>query len=142
MKTELIKYALIIAGVSQIIIAILYPFIRHKVLFWFEDLKNLKPLNQAIAKTYGYYIQAINFSMGLLSITLYGELIKPTPLSIAIIGFIALYWIGRISFQIKSYSFEEISAKKNYTLGIWALNLLIVSLASIYLFLFIHLITL
>jgi len=140
MKTELLKWCIVLAGIGQMFTAIIYPFVRYRVLDWFTDLKNLKPLNEAIAKTYGYYIQGINFSFGLMSVLLVNELLVVSKLSMAIVGFIALYWIGRISFQLKGYSFDEISEKKNFKTGIWGMNLLIVFFTLTYLSLFIHLV--
>jgi len=140
MKTELLTWCIVLAGIGQMFTAIIYPFVRYRVLDWFTDLKNLKPLNEAIAKTYGYYIQGINFSFGLLSVLLVNELLVASKLSMAVVGFITVYWIGRISFQLKGYSFDEISKKKNFKTGIWGMNLLIVFFALTYLSLFIHLV--
>jgi hypothetical protein len=140
MKTELLTWCIILAGIGQMFTAIIYPFVRYRVLDWFTDLKNLKPLNEAIAKTYGYYIQGINFSFGLMSVLLVNELLVATKLSLAVVGFITVYWIGRISFQLKGYSFDEISEKQHFKTGIWGMNLLIVFFALTYLGLFIHLV--
>lgn len=140
MKEEGLKFILILAGIGQIFTALVYPLVRYKVLLWFEDLKNLNPLNEAIAKTYGYYIQGINFSMGLLSITLYKSLLTPSALSIAIVLFMAIYWIGRISFQLKDYSFDGLSKNKNFKKGICGMNILITFLAITYTLISIHLI--
>ncbi|MEM7085590.1 MAG: hypothetical protein AAF489_05375 [Bacteroidota bacterium] len=139
MEIEILTGCIILAGIGQIVTAIIYPFVRYRVLDWFADLQNLNPLNEVIAKTYGYYIQGINFSFGLMSILLIDELLIKSKLSMAVVGFMAVYWMGRISFQLKSYSFDEISTKKNYKIGIWSMNTLIVFFALTYLSLFIHL---
>tara|TARA_R110002072_G_scaffold163357_2_gene315964 strand:+ start:48301 stop:48735 length:435 start_codon:yes stop_codon:yes gene_type:complete len=128
----------ILAGLGQMLTAIVYPYMRHNILYWFEDLKNLSPLNEAIAKTYGFYIQAINFSFGLLTILLAQELLIPGKLSAAITGFISIYWIGRITFQLQSYSFKMLENMKYYKLGIWSMNLLITYFALIYTLIFIN----
>ncbi|MBX2829080.1 MAG: hypothetical protein KTR22_13020 [Flavobacteriaceae bacterium] len=138
MKTEILKWLLITAGLGQITTAIIYPFVRYNVLNWFTDLKNLSPLNEAIAKTYGYYIQGINFFFGILSLFLFTDLIEHSNLSTVLTGFIAVYWIGRISFQLKNYSFDEISSRKHYTKGIWMMNGLISFFAFTYSLIFIH----
>ncbi len=138
MKIELLKIAIILAGVGQILTAIIYPFVRYRVLHWFDDLKNLSPLNHAIAKTYGYYIQGINFSFGLLSVFLVKDLLVTNNLTTALAGFLAIYWIGRISFQLKDYSFRELKNQKNYRAGIWSMNLLITFFAISYMALFVN----
>lgn len=140
MKNNTLTFLIILAGCGQIFTAIVYPLVRYKVLDWFEDLNNLNPLNQAIAKTYGYYIQGINFAMGLLSITLYNELLIPSLLTISLVGFMALYWIGRISFQLKDYNFNALKQRKYFTTGIWGMNLLIAFFALTYSLVFIQLI--
>lgn len=140
MKISLLKILIIVAGVCQIFTALVYPLVRYRVLHWFEDLKNLTPLNQAIAKTYGFYIQGINLAMGLLSVFLVQELLTPSKLTIAITTFMAVYWIGRISFQLKDYNFSDLKLKRHYSKGIWAMNILIFYLAIIYTVAFIQLI--
>jgi len=45
--------------------AIIYPYIRHVVFDWYNDIKKLKPLNQEIAKTYGRYIQGLKYGLAL-----------------------------------------------------------------------------
>ena len=59
------NWLIIAGGIGQIFTAAIYPYIRHRVFDWYNDIKKLKPLNQEIAKTYGRYIQGLNFSFGL-----------------------------------------------------------------------------
>ena len=59
------NWLIITSGIGQIFTAMIYPYIRHQVFDWYNDVKQLKPLNQEIAKTYGRYIQGLNFSFGL-----------------------------------------------------------------------------
>ncbi|RDK84268.1 hypothetical protein [Marinirhabdus gelatinilytica] len=139
MKQNFLHILLLLAGIGQIFTAVVYPLVRYKVLLWFTDLKKLTPLNEAIAKIYGYYIQGINFCMGLLSVMLPSELLRPTSLSIAVVGFMAMYWIGRISFQLKDYSFKELSKNKHFKKGVWGMNLLISFFALTYSILFLNL---
>lgn len=83
---------LIIAGaIGQMFTALIYPYIRHKVFDWYNDIKKLKPLNQEIAKTYGRYIQGLNFSFGLISILFTEDLKNQSGLAVALTGLIAAY---------------------------------------------------
>src|SRR6266498_1280721 len=67
---------------------------------WFiGSMKKLKPLNQEIAKTYGHYIQGLNFSFGLISILFTNDLKNQTGLAVAVTGLIAVYWIGKVVTQ-------------------------------------------
>tara|TARA_R110002072_G_scaffold14272_2_gene59416 strand:- start:126874 stop:127113 length:240 start_codon:yes stop_codon:yes gene_type:complete len=74
MKFNIPTWLIIIGGLGQIFTALIYPFIRHKVFDWYNDVKKLKPLNQEIAKTYGRYIQGLNFSFGLIAILIPNDL--------------------------------------------------------------------
>lgn len=138
MKILIPDWLIILAGLGQIFTALVYPVVRQKVLHWFEDLKNLNPLNEAIAKTYGYYIQSINFVFGLMSVLLVNELQNPSLLSFGVTLFIALYWIGRISIQLKSYPIQDLSGHKYYTIGTKGMNILISLFAVVYLLLAIN----
>ena len=62
MKTPVPDWLIIAGGIGQVFTALNYPYIRHRVFDWYNDIKKLKPLNQEIAKTYGRYIQGLNFS--------------------------------------------------------------------------------
>lgn len=61
MKFEIPNWLIIAGGIGQVFTALIYPYIRHVVFDWYNDIKKLKPLNQEIAKTYGRYIQGLNF---------------------------------------------------------------------------------
>ena len=82
-----VPIALIIAGgIGQIFTALISPYIRHVVFDWYSDIKKLQPLNQEIAKTYGRYIQGLNFSFGAIAILLYDDLQKGYSLSLRTYG--------------------------------------------------------
>jgi hypothetical protein len=53
MKINIPNWLIILGGIGQMFTAIIYPYIRHVVFDWYNDIKKLKPLNQEIAKTYG-----------------------------------------------------------------------------------------
>ena len=72
--------------------ALIYPYIRHHVFDWYNDVKQLKPLNQEICKTYGRYIQGLNLSFGLIAILCTNELQEQSTLAVALTGLIAAYW--------------------------------------------------
>ena len=74
MNLTIPNWLIITSGIGQIFTALIYPYIRHQVFDWYNDVKQLKPLNQEIAKTYGRYIQGLNFSFGLIAILFTTEL--------------------------------------------------------------------
>lgn len=51
MKYQVPNWLIIIGGIGQIFTVLIYPFIRHHVYDWYNDSKQLKPLNREIAKT-------------------------------------------------------------------------------------------
>jgi hypothetical protein len=73
MNLTIPNWLIILSGIGQIFTALIYPYIRHQVFDWYNDVKQLKPLNQEIAKTYGRYIQGLNFSFGLIAILFTNE---------------------------------------------------------------------
>ncbi len=139
MKELEIPYALIIAGgIGQIFTALVYPYIRHKVFDWYTDVKQLKPLNQDIAKTYGRYIVGLNFSFGLIAILFPADLQNQTNLALALSGLIAAYWIGKVITQFAYYPMYEIPKKALFRWGGYGMNALFGFFAVLYLVLFLH----
>ncbi len=137
MKLSVPNFPIIIAAIGQIFTAIIYPYIRHVVFDWYNDIKKLKPLNQEIAKTYGRYIQGLNFSFGLITLLLTNELKNGTGLAIAITGLIAAYWTGKVITQFAYYPMYEIPNKIIFKVGEVLMNTLFISFAVIFLLLFV-----
>ena len=137
MKYEIPNWIIIVAALGQIFTAIIYPYIRHVVFDWYNDIRKLKPLNQEIVKTYGRYIQGLNFSFGLISILLVNELKNQTSLAAAITGLIAAYWTGKVITQFSYYPMYQIPQKAIFKIGEVLMNTLFISFAGIFIWLFI-----
>jgi hypothetical protein len=137
MKYNIPNWLIILGGIGQIFTALIYPYIRHQVFDWYTDVKQLKPLNQEIVKTYGRYIQGLNFSFGLISIFLYQDLQNGTRLAIAITGLIATYWIGKVATQIAYYPMYEIPKKTLFRIGGYGMNALFTLFAVVFTWLFV-----
>jgi len=132
------NWLIILGGCGQIFTALIYPYIRHKVFDWYNDVKQLKPLNQEIAKTYGRYIQGLNFSFGLIAILLTNDLKNQTHLAIALTGLIAAYWVGKVATQIAYYPMYQIPQKLHFKIGSYFMNTLFVLFAVVYTLLLLH----
>ena len=129
---------LIIAGaIGQMFTAVIYPYIRHVVFDWYNDIKKLKPLNQEIAKTYGRYIQGLNFSFGLISILFTQELKNQTGLAVALTGLIAAYWTGKVITQFSYYPMYQIPKKVIFKIGEVMMNTLFITFSIVYILLFV-----
>ena len=137
MKFSIPNVLIVTAAIGQMFTAIIYPYIRHVVFDWYNDIKKLKPLNQEIAKTYGRYIQGLNFSFGLITILLTNELKNHTGLAIAITGLIAAYWTGKVITQFSYYPMYEIPNKAIFKVGEVLMNTLFISFAVIFISLFV-----
>lgn len=137
MSFQVPNWLIILGGCGQIFTALVYPYIRHKVFDWYNDVKQLKPLNQEIAKTYGRYIQGLNFSFGLISILLTSDLQNGTKLAAALTGLIGAYWVGKVATQIAYYPMYEIPKKPIFKYGGYGMNLLFVLFAVVFSLLFI-----
>lgn len=131
-------WLIIAGGFGQIFTALVYPYIRHRVFDWYNDVKKLKPLNQEIAKTYGRYIVGLNFSFGLIAILFHDDLKDQSNLAIAITGLIAAYWVGKVATQFAYYPMYQIPKDIIFRLGGIGMNLLFGTFAVIYTLLFIH----
>ena len=129
---------IITVGIGQIFTAIIYPYIRHVVFDWYNDIKKLKPLNQEIAKTYGRYIQGLNFAFGVIAIVFTSDLKNGTGLAVALTGLIGAYWVGKVITQFSYYPMYEIPKKLIFKLGEVCMNTLFISFAVIFSLLFVH----
>lgn len=136
MKTQVPNWLIILGGCGQIFTALIYPYIRHKVFDWYNDVKQLKPLNQEIAKTYGRYIQGLNFSFGLIAILLPNDLKNSTHLALALTGLIGAYWVGKVATQIAYYPMYQIPQKFIFKIGSYLMNFLFTLFAVVYTWLF------
>lgn len=138
MTFEIPDQVIVAGGIRQIFTAMVYPFIRHRVFDWYNDVKKLKPLNQEIAKTYGRYIQGLNFSFGLIAILIPADLKDQSHLAVAITGLIGAYWIGKVATQFAYYPMYQIPQKTIFKIGSYGMNALFFFFAAVYTLLFIH----
>jgi len=136
MRIDIPNWIIIAGGIGQIFTALVYPYIRHRVFDWYEDIKQLKPLNQEIVKTYGRYIVGLNFCFGLIAILFTSELKNQTGLAVGLTGLIALYWIGKVGTQFAYYPMYEIPNEPILKIGEVGMNFLFISFAIIYALLF------
>lgn len=137
MKFEIPNWLIIMGAIGQMFTAIIYPYIRHVIFDWYNDIKKLKPLNQEIAKTYGRYIQGLNFSFGLISILFTEDLKNKTGLAVALTGLIAAYWTGKVITQFAYYPMYQIPKKRIFKLGEILMNTLFIAFSLIFIALFI-----
>ncbi len=138
MKINIPSWLIIAGGIGQVFTAIIYPYIRHVIFDWYNDIKKLKPLNQEIAKTYGRYIQGLNLAFGLISIVFHDDLKNQTHLAAALTGLIAAYWTGKVITQFAYYPMYQIPQKTIFKIGEIGMNFLFISFALIFLLLFVH----
>lgn len=134
---EVPDWLIIVGAIGQIFTALIYPYIRHVVFDWYNDIKKLKPLNQEIAKTYGRYIQGLNFAFGLISILFTRDLKNKTGLAVAITGLIAAYWTGKVLTQFSYYPMYQIPKKAKFKIGEILMNTLFITFAIVFILLFI-----
>lgn len=137
-KYDVPNWLIIVGAIGQMFTAVVYPYIRHVVFDWYNDLKKLKPLNQEIAKTYGRYIQGLNFSFGLISILMFEDLKNQTPLACALTGLIAAYWTGKVLTQFSYYPMYEIPKKTIFKIGEYLMNTLFITFALVFIWLFVN----
>jgi len=138
MNFNIPNWLIILGGIGQIFTALIYPYIRHRVFDWYNDVKQLKPLNQEIAKTYGRYIQGLNFSFGLIALLITDDLKNQTALAVAFTALIAAYWVGKVATQIAYYPMYQIPQERIFKIGSYCMNALFVLFAVVYTLLLLH----
>ena len=138
MKITIPDWLIVVSGIGQIFTAAIYPYIRHVVFDWYNDIKKLKPLNQEIAKTYGRYIQGLNFSFGLIAILFTSELKNQSGLAVALSGLIAAYWTGKVITQFAYYPMYQIPKKIIIRTGEIFMNVLFILFSLTFIGLFIY----
>ena len=131
MRLEVPNWLIVAGGLGQIFTALVYPYIRHVVFDWYNDVKKLKPLNQEIVKTYGCYIGGLNFAFGLIAVLIPGELKNGSALAVALTGLIAAYWVGKVATQFTYYPMYSIPNKPILKIGEVGMNTLFISFALI-----------
>ena len=138
MKTLIPNWLIIVAALGQIFTALIYPYVRHVIFDWYNDIKKLKPLNLEIAKTYGRYIQGLNFGFGFISLVFTNDLKNQSGLAVAITGLIAAYWTGKIITQFAYYPMYQIPKKAIFKIGEVLMNSLFILFAITFIWLFIY----
>lgn len=101
-----------LAGIGQIALAVSSPAIPF-ILKWPAELRKVQPLIKQIFWVYACYILAFNLSFGLVSAFCYADLTNTSNLARLLTGFIAIYWITRVSIQF--FHFD----RSNFPTGIW-----------------------
>jgi hypothetical protein len=107
---------IVVAGIGQMVLA-LGSLAIPGILKWKEDVAKLRPLTRQIFWTYASYILMANFSFGLLSVCLPGELLDGSPLAACVTGFIAFYWLTRLVFQFCYFDRTGMPKGKQYMAG-------------------------
>ncbi len=120
-----------LAGVGQLVL-IVGSLAIPKMLGWQQDTQKLQPLTRQVFWTYAGYIWATNLCFGLLSTFAPEWLLDGSPLSIAVAGYIAAYWLARVLIQFFYFDRSAAPEGKLFVLGEWALVGLFVGLTGTY----------
>lgn len=132
MKILVPDWLIYVAAGGQLFTGLVYPYVRHAVLDWYNDLRKLKPLNHRIAKTYGVYIQSLNLLFGVITLLLKDELQNGTGLAVALTALIACYWIGRVITLFIYLPVQDIPDRLFFKIGAFGINTLIIVLAIVF----------
>ena len=96
------RTALLLAGIAQLGIAgssLLIP----RLLGWRDETARLKPLTRQVFWTYASYILSFHVAFGLLSLLAPAALLEGSFLARAVCGFIAVYWLVRLTLQFVAF---------------------------------------
>ncbi|MEA2235819.1 MAG: hypothetical protein QOC81_543 [Thermoanaerobaculia bacterium] len=92
------KYAVVLAGVTQLAIAATSLLIP-RLLGWRKETALLRPLTRCVFWTYAGYILGTNLWFAALAIGWPSQLLNGTPLAAMVTGFMAVYWLARVVIQ-------------------------------------------
>ncbi|HET8772458.1 MAG TPA: hypothetical protein VFP80_01655 [Thermoanaerobaculia bacterium] len=96
------RNALILAGAAQLGIAV-SSLLIPRLLGWRAETAQLKPLTRQVFWTYASYILGIHVAFGLLALLAPALLLDGSALARAVCGFIAVYWLVRLTLQFVAF---------------------------------------
>jgi alginate O-acetyltransferase complex protein AlgI len=101
-------------------------------LDWKNDLAKLSPFNRKLMWTYGAFTVLTIVGFGLLTLTLHEQLLDGDRAALALAGFIAVYWTGRIAVDALYFSHRDWPSGVSYVIGHVMLTGLFIALALTY----------
>jgi ABC-type enterochelin transport system permease subunit len=111
-----IQQIVCIAGLAQIALAF-GSLAIPQILKWRPELAKVHPLIKQMFWTYAAYIFVINLCFGILSVFAFRDITNNSKLAAIITGFIALYWISRVSIQFLYFDRANFPTGKWHKLG-------------------------
>jgi hypothetical protein len=132
-----VQHLIQLAGIAQITLA-LGSISIPKLLNWHAELLKPSLLIKQMFWTYAVYILVINTSFGLVSVFASHDLSDGSNLATMLTGFIAVYWISRLSTQFLYLDRHAFPKGKLYTIGETLLVLVFITLSAVYAFAFIY----
>lgn len=116
LPTNILITLILLAGIGQMTLAVCSIAIP-KMLGWKQELQKVNPMVRHIFWTYAGYILITNFSFGLLSFMAPEILVAKTPLAAVVSGYIAAYWLSRITIQFAGFERKNFPKGPLYTMG-------------------------
>jgi len=126
-----VQQLIFLAGLGQIALAT-GSVVIPKLLNWSSEMAKVQPLIKQIFYTYACYILVFNLSFGLLSVFVNIDLTNGSKLATLICGFIAVYWISRVSIQFFYFDRENFPSTNWHKLGEGILVTLFVFFSAVY----------
>lgn len=131
MSVELLRLAVLLAGIGQLVLAVASLAIPG-VLGWKAELAKLRPLTRQVFWTYAGYIWSTNVAFGLVSAFLTEGLLDESRLAACATGFIALYWAARCLIQWCYFDRSDVPQGWHVRMAEFGLNGLFVFLTATY----------
>jgi len=127
----LVKLGLQIAGVAQLLLFI-GSFAIPRCLQWSERTASLIPLMRQLFMTYAIYILASHLFFASVSLFLADVLLEGDVLALCLLGFMGLWWTGRIICQFFYFDRSAIPQTPWNKLAETVLVLLFFCLVTVY----------
>ena len=120
-----------LAGVLLILLGLAHLFF-NRYLGWNTETAKLNVLTRQVFYVHCFFIVLVLFMMGAVSIFYAGELLKPSPLSRALLLSLALFWLVRLVVQWFVYDVRIWRGSPLFTTAHWLFSLLWIYLAGTY----------
>lgn len=123
--------ALWLAGVGHFIVLMASIQVPSR-LSWREDFAKLSSFNRKVVWVYAFYIFAIIFAFGLLTLIFHNELLRGDRTALGLASFIGIFWTGRIVVDFIVFDHHDWPQGRLFVVGHFLLTFLFVCLAGTY----------
>lgn len=131
MMKNLLDVALWLAGIGHFIVLMASVQVPTR-LGWKEDFAKLTPFNRKVVWVYAFYLFAIIFIFGLLTLIFHQDFLQGNRVALGLAVVIGSFWTGRIIIDFAWFDHRDWPKGRIFIVGHACLTFLFLCLASTY----------